>query len=116
MKIVVNFWAWSTICTDMKNGIVNGFNRCCSDYGKAYASNNEKLLDDTKQKYYFVGEAIKETEKAVQFEVPCFTFNSRCDITNSYKWRLWIPKKCLYHGDFEFVENGYNKTIVGKSY
>lgn len=111
-RIVVNFWAWSNICTDGAKGIINGFNRCCSEYGHAYKTEESWLLNEIPDNprnvdYYFRGRKIAETEKAICFEVPCFSFNHRCDITKSYNWKIWIPKKCI------ITEDRYLREKIG---
>lgn len=109
-KVVVNFWAWSNICCDYEKGIVNGYNRCTYNYGRAYKSAIDAKHDMHDNPwacdYWFFGEVIKETEKAICFSVPCFSFNRRCDITSNYKWKIWIPKKCIITDAREFIEWG----------
>lgn len=100
MMVVVNFWAWSNICTDCEKGFINGYNRSVGHYGLAYKNADDYKLGGCPNNpwsvdYYFYGNPIKETEKAICFEVPCFSFNHRCDITKNYTWKVWIPKKSI---------------------
>lgn len=108
-KITVNFWAWSNICTDPQKGIINGYNRSCAYYGHSYECSKRTLIDDSNpwnNLYFFIGENIAETEKAICFSVPCYSFDRYSNITKNYKWKIWIPKKCIIDGVFEYVEWG----------
>jgi hypothetical protein len=83
----VTTWAWDNILCGEK-APRNLFVSCFFNHN--YAVDADNKIYDT-----IVGDVIRETEKAICIETTINKFNSRCDITGSYKWTYWIPKSQL---------------------
>jgi hypothetical protein len=93
---VVSDWAW-------KNTVFGENTPNCDCYFEHdYAISKE----DYKIYNTIIGDAVRETAKAVCIEVLEKCYNHRCELTGkTFKWRYWIPKSQIIEGSFYYEDN-----------
>ena len=92
---IITDWAWTNCIVDnAPNGML--------PWGYVVTEEKERV----KINRTLSGEVVRESEKAINVKVNVVGFDSRMNMTKTYDWFFWVPKKCIVENNGSMFFDG----------